>query len=87
MSEQPQKTIRVRIAVAVNQRAEWSAAGWHGGDVRKSNSDLAGLALECLDSAPSDREAVYFVEAELPVPSPITAAGVVAGQVERKESC
>lgn len=63
------KTVKVRIAVAVNEKGDWCASGWNvdgdgPGDHYLSdtaNHDVGGI--------------VYFVEAEVPLPGSVTIQG------------
>lgn len=70
------KTKRIRIAVVMNEHGHWSSAGWSNsnGDP-KHDADLVGIAREGLEAGPN--EAACFVEAEVPIPEPITVEGVV----------
>lgn len=57
-----QKTVAVRIAVAVDAEGKWFANGWHdarGNDAMTEATERVGLG-----------EARYWVTAELPVPVP-----------------
>lgn len=57
------KTVKVRIAVAVDRRGEWAAAGWsaYGGGEPVDVLDGHLEELEC-------GERFYWVEAQLEVP-------------------
>ena len=60
------KTIRVRIAVAVNADKDWNATGWN---VEGSEVDDKTKVDTALDAMPtSAAEHVVFVEAEVPLP-------------------
>jgi hypothetical protein len=64
-----QKTVKVRIAVAVDQRGDWYA----GGD---PNSDEQEMLAEARGWVHDDGSiATYFVEAELPLPVTPTVPG------------
>lgn len=56
------KTVRVRIAVAVDKTGHWSAVGW------KDAKDAMGHAVETLEPG----EARYWLEADLPIPTEST---------------
>lgn len=76
LREHPQPsgpTVRVRIAVAVNEKGEWNAAGSNV----YGDKDARAYALEGLWE--SAGEAVHFIEATLPLPLPqsVTVQGVV----------
>ena len=62
------KTVKVRIAVAVDPDGKWSAYGCPGAD--ETDMDIAVDAV-----APG--EARYWVTAELPIPAEIDVAGAV----------
>lgn len=70
----PVKTVRVRIAVAVDASGKWhsSASGCGEGN---SDEERAEWAQEFLDS--NLPQAVYFVEADVPIPEPQTIEGEV----------
>jgi len=63
------KTVKVRIAVAVDPSGEWSATGWH------EASDE--LMMECARDSVADGEALYWLEAELAIPEPETVQASV----------
>lgn len=56
----PEKTVRVRIAVAVDMDGDWNCAGWS----RCEDAQAMSIATDTL----SDGEARYFLLADLPVP-------------------
>lgn len=66
------KTVRVRIAVAINDKGEYCCAGYHNAQDRW----LKDSALECLSG--EGQEGLCFVEADVPLPQAIT---VEAGSV------
>lgn len=57
------KTVKVRIAVAVDHKGHWVSAGWSNAN----NEDLMNCAIE--DVLPGENR--YFVMAELEVPEEI----------------
>ncbi len=66
------KTVRMRIAVAVNPDGTWGAAGF---------SDADDCAWDCLYDSVIEAQSghsQYFITAELPIPS----IPEVAGEVE-----
>lgn len=74
------RTIRVRIAVAVDDRGWWNAEGWgHHESEKPSDGVLAGAARRALLNRAS---VVHFVEVELPVPESETFQGAVVGASE-----
>ena len=66
-----QELKRVRIALAVDSRGEWSSAGWSQAD----DDTLMDLAVESL----MDGEARFWVEVDVPVPM----ATVLQGRISR----
>lgn len=64
------KTVKVRIAVAVDPKGYWKAIGWP--DLK--DDEAAGYAAKLCDRG----EVVSFVTAELPIPEAVE----VAEQVE-----
>lgn len=58
------KTVRVRIAVAVDPSGDWSASGW-----KTSNGPAGKEAMDIALDSVGEGEARYWVEAELPLPS------------------
>jgi hypothetical protein len=66
------RTVKVRIAVAVNKAGEWCANGWFNWKDESAQS----AAVEGLDSALP--EVVHFVEAEIPLPESETINGEVS---------
>jgi hypothetical protein len=67
------RTVRVRIAVAVNERGEWCCAGWTGG----KDEDHTRSALETSEYHGGTLEAIHFVEADVPLPVSQTVEGEV----------
>lgn len=71
--------VKVKIAVAVNGKGEWSSCGYQITDPRGEQRDLkemVGMALDGLSQ--EDGDAIYWLTAELDVPS----AQEVPAQVE-----
>jgi hypothetical protein len=58
-------TAKVRIAVALDAKGEWSASGW-GGRKAPNYQDMKNIALEGTEADPVK---VYWLEAELPIPT------------------
>lgn len=54
------KTVKVRIAVAVDPEGEWNSCGWSKSD----DKDCRSIAIEGV--APG--EVLYWLEADLPLP-------------------
>lgn len=77
------KTMKVRIAVAINDKGEWSSFGYHLNGREESDTDicLQGMALEGLESGMGFCEMVHFIEAEIPIPESQT----IQGEVVRSE--
>lgn len=66
------KTVKVKIAVAVDTDGDWCSAGWSNAD----DNDLIGAAIENI----GEGEARYWLIAELEVPEekkPIEIEGKV----------
>jgi hypothetical protein len=63
MASDQGRTIRVRIAVAIDSGGEWNANGW-GGAGEPYSPDAMAMARECVGAD----AAVYWIEADLPVP-------------------
>jgi hypothetical protein len=71
------KTIKVRIAVAVDEYGNWNSSGWKTANCAPAGDrEVMGNALEFLDVGGA--EACYWVTAELPLP----IQGEIAGTVE-----
>ncbi|HYE70361.1 MAG TPA: hypothetical protein VD932_02435 [Aquabacterium sp.] len=72
------KTVRVRIAVAVNERGYWSSCGCGAPEDKPSTARDRIMAEAALDELPSEGgENVVFIEADVPVPEPKTIEGTV----------
>lgn len=69
MSDAKPRTVRVRIAVAVTSDSKWYARGCYDEDDHR----MLNYARGSIDSA----AAVVFVEADVPVPEPVTVQGEV----------
>ncbi len=69
-------TKRVRIAVAIDEKGNWSCAGWSSKSGDYLDDELKSMAMDCLE--PDGIEKVYFVEADLPLPVAETVQGDVA---------
>lgn len=67
------ETVRVRIAVAVTHEGEWNSCGWGRPGKDVSDADKMALAVETMP----DGESRYWVEADIPLPSPPTIEGTV----------
>lgn len=75
-----QKTIRVRIAVAVLPSGAWNSCG--GGTPKSKQSDEE-MRKWAVDGLPADGELVSFVEADVPMPSVATIQGEVQQESAR----
>lgn len=64
------KTVRVRIAVAVNERGEWHAFGGDFEDDWAMDEAVANVSEDV-------RVAEHFIEADVPIPEPSTIEGQV----------
>lgn len=69
------KTVKVRIAVAVDPEGKWQAHGWQPrpDHVQRDAKFMQDTAREDLEYG----EAMYWIEAELPVPEAQTVQGTV----------
>lgn len=71
------KTVRVRIAVAVNADGKWSAFGHVG----NKDADARDIAFTNMSDYEENHDAVHFIEADVPVPQvpqPQTIKGEIA---------
>ena len=64
--------MKIRIAVAINDRGEWNACGYHKWD----DKEAIDVAQQGLDE-PADNEQIVFVEVDIPIPQSITVQGKV----------
>ena len=60
------KTVRVRIAVAVESSGAWNSCGWGTKDGNESDSELVWAAMEPMEDVIVRQ---YWVECDVPVPS------------------
>ncbi len=65
------KTVKVRIAVAVDPSGRWNASGWLTRDGKNAEGEAMDIAIDGVNEG----EAKYWVEAELPIPEPQVFAG------------
>ncbi|MCB9703680.1 MAG: hypothetical protein H6711_17425 [Myxococcales bacterium] len=77
MSTRDPLTVRVRVAVVIDDKGRYNACGWSGAD------DPVRWARDGLDRSRGDAlvEQVHFIEAEVPLPLPARAQ-VLQGRVE-----
>lgn len=70
-------TVRVRIAVVIDDRGRYNACGWSGAE------EPARWARDGLDrgDGAAQVEEVHFIEAEIPLPAPHRAR-VITGTIE-----
>lgn len=68
------KTVKVRIAVAVDPKGAWNASGWSGATNK--------VAMDCAVDVVESGEARYWLEAELPIPEPQEVQAVVTQEVK-----
>lgn len=66
------KTVRIRIAVAVDQQGHWNASGWSG-EYSPAKDAAIDSALEYCGSG----AVLYWVEADLPIPEAVVVQGEV----------
>ncbi len=67
-----QKTVRVRIAVALGADGQWNSCGWSGDAA--TDDEKAGLALDPMEDA---IVGIHWVEADIPLPTSVTVEGEV----------
>ena len=60
------KTVKVRIAVAVDPDGDWNASGW----LKPDGSPAAEEAMDIALGEVKESAARYWIEAELPLPEP-----------------
>ena len=68
------KTVKVRIAVVLDEDGGWSANGWGGRGVPVPDNVQIISAVEFLAMPAAGR---YWVNAELPIPEPTEIEGEV----------
>lgn len=73
-SNEPQRTQRVRIAVAIDHKGKWIAYG----DSRLADKERPIQVLDCMVDDLESGEAFYWVTAELPVPEACEVEGEVS---------
>lgn len=71
------KTVKVRIAVAVDRLGNWNSCGWPA-TAKDHEGDMMALSCETVEPG----EARFWITAELPIPE----VKEVAGEVEREDS-
>ena len=69
MGEGQRTTVKIRLAVAVNEDGEWYAWGAKDYSDDEMRNEVTGQVC--------DPHAVHFVEAEVPLPVPTTIQGTV----------
>ncbi len=70
MSDKP-KTVRVRIAVAVDGYGCWEASKWEDNDRCNTHEVLEAMGFT------RGQRVVHFIEADVPLPEPQTIEGEV----------
>ncbi len=71
------KTVRVRIAVAVDDNGDFDCAGWREGD----DDEIMDKARDNLEADCDRNVIVTFVEAEITIPEAPKGQGTVQGVV------
>jgi len=87
VTEDGVRTVKVKIAVAVDSDGNWNAVGWNlippKKDVEMTENQIAqaegGMMDDAVDCLSQTGEARYWVEAELPLPTIDTVDGEVKG--------
>lgn len=72
-SDPPKNTVRVKIAVAVDENRNWSACG----DSKFDEAGMVCIAKNHLDAADDVSESIHFVTADVPIPESRTVEGRV----------
>ena len=58
------KTVKVKIAVAVDPTGKWSASGWSMQNGEPAEREAMDIAIDGVDEG----EVGYWLEAEVPIP-------------------
>lgn len=72
--------IKVRIAVALDERGVWCAYGCSTGSGRQASDEAMEQSVTDMLDTSRGRCGVHYVEAELPVPEPVTVVGTVVAK-------
>lgn len=72
----PQKTVKVKIAVVIDDEGNWTANGWNDGE-----KECMGICLDIIDIIDGDVQR-FWVEAELPIPKIKTFSGTVEEEIK-----
>lgn len=72
------KTVKVKIAVAVDTDGEWNSSGWS--PINESDDLFIFLACKSM----SEKAQVYWLTAELPVPENPTITTICANMEKAK---
>lgn len=77
------KTVRVRVAVVVDEAGDWSSAGWRMATGKKTEThddDMQGAAL---DGVRGKHVGFHWIEADIPIPETTTqVVEPTGGEVE-----
>lgn len=68
--------IKVRIPLVINRKGQWNACGWSD----TPEEELLETVVGNFDAEPSLPEAIYWIEALIPVPQAETIVGVVRAE-------
>jgi len=63
-----QKTVKIRVAVAVDSEGKWNASGWNRNNGKNNDIEAMDLAISGVDQG----ECRFFIEATLPIPEVTT---------------
>jgi len=77
------RTIKVRIAVAVDPDGNWNSYGCNKHST--SFDDYNKFAMELASEAVSEGEARFWIEAELPIPESVVVENVIVSPVVSTE--
>jgi hypothetical protein len=72
----PARTVKIRVAVAIDSLGAWNAVGWGAKNpIHQAKRD--DEAMDCAIDGIGDGEARFWLEVELPVPQAVTLTPLV----------
>lgn len=66
------RTVRVRIAVAVDETGGWASAGWRMATGKKPEKHDDYIRESAMDGVEGKCACVHWVEADIPIPQTMT---------------
>jgi hypothetical protein len=74
-----ERTVRVRVAVVVEEDGSWGASGWDRREAMTQSGHDSGIIQEARSSliGSTQRQQVVFLEADLPLPTAPTVEAEV----------